>query len=190
MLNSTDLIAFVVLGIPSPGGSKSAFRHRHTGRQVVVDAGGAKTKRWRSAVAQAAREAMEGCAFIEPPMSLIIDFRMLRPQSHYLASGDLRRGAPWVPIVRPDSTKLLRSTEDAMTGIVYRDDAAIVEQHVTRSYASDGCTGARISVFHLACKNGNGKTQENFNDFIAETPTLREILAHDRARKRAMSAPT
>ena len=184
MQTTPDLIAFVVLGIPSPGGSKSAFRHRHTNKIVVIDAGGAKTKRWRTAVASAAREAMDGCEFIAAPIGLIVEFRMPRPKNHYLTNGDLRRGAPWVPIVRPDLTKLLRSTEDALTGIVFHDDAAICEQNITRSYASDGHTGARISVFHVSCKNGTGKTQENFNDFVAETPSLREILALDKERKR------
>lgn len=182
---TADLISFVALGIPSPGGSKSAFRNPRTGRIVVVDAGGAKTKRWRSIVASAAREAMQGFEFIAPPIGLIIEFRMPRPKSHYTSSGELKRDAPWVPIVRPDLTKLLRSTEDAMTGIVWYDDAAIVEQVIHRAYALDEHSGARISVFTVKWKNGASKSKENFQEFIAETPSLSEIASLDKERRRS-----
>lgn len=42
-----------------------------------------------------------------------------------------KRGAH---VVRPDVSKLIRATEDALTGIVYLDDAQIVEEHAYKFY--------------------------------------------------------
>ena len=140
------MVAFDVEGIPSPGGSKSAFRTK-SGRIVVVDAGGAKTKTWRRSVAAAGRIAMGSGAMLAAPIALYIDFRMPRPKAHYLSDGTtIRPGAPALPIVRPDATKLLRSTEDALTGIVWRDDAEIAELHISRGYVWEGSSGARITA--------------------------------------------
>jgi Holliday junction resolvase RusA-like endonuclease len=40
-----------------------------------------------------------------------------------------------LPVVMPDATKLLRGLEDALTGVVWHDDAQIVSQHVEKRYA-------------------------------------------------------
>ena len=143
-------IVFDVFGTPAPGGSKSAFRHRSTGRIVVVDAGGKRTKDWRAAVAAAGREAMEGREPLNPPLALTVLFRMPRPASHLNRQGKLRRSSPVFPVARPDLTKLLRSTEDALTGIAWADDATIVEQWVAKLYAHPSeKPGARITVREL-----------------------------------------
>ena len=143
-------VVFDVVGTPAPGGSKSAFRHRSTGRIVVVDAGGKRTKDWRAAVAAAGREAMEGREPLRPPLALTVLFRMPRPASHLNRSGKLRRSSPVFPTSRPDLTKLLRSTEDALTGIAWADDATIVEQWVAKLYAHPSeKPSARITVREL-----------------------------------------
>ena len=141
-----DHVTFDVEGVPSPGGSKNAFLNRRTGRVVVTCAGGKKTKTWRAAVAAQARLVFAGRDPIAPPVGLFVEFRMPRPKSHYLADGRVSPSAPYVPIVRPDATKLLRSTEDAMTGIAYVDDAQIHEIRVVRVYVAEGSSGARITV--------------------------------------------
>jgi Holliday junction resolvase RusA-like endonuclease len=38
------------------------------------------------------------------------------------------------PVVKPDWDKIARSCSDAMTGIIYLDDAQIVEGHVKKEY--------------------------------------------------------
>jgi Holliday junction resolvase RusA-like endonuclease len=178
-----SIVSFNALGLPAPGGSKKAFRHRHTGKIVVVDAGGKRTKAWRSIVAAAAREAMADLQMIEPPLMLCIEFRMPRPKSHLDREGKLRAGAPWVPMVAPDLTKLLRSTEDAMTGIVYRDDALIVEQHIHKAYALDEYTGARITVCTIRSKHAEDKDDAAYREHYADTPSLKDSDALDRAAR-------
>ena len=153
----TDRVAITVQGEPAPGGSKNAFLHRATGRIVVTDAGGKRNKDWRKAVAAAAREAMAGREVLTPPIGLTMIFRVERPKSHYTSKGALRTGSPVVPVVRPDLTKLVRSTEDALTGIVWGDDAHIAEQWLYRIYAHpEEPTGVQITAYHLAIRQADG----------------------------------
>lgn len=161
-MTMADRVWFDVLGIPAPGGSKNAFRHRSTGRIVVVDAGGQRTKNWRAAVAAAGREAMKAREMPAPPLLLTVMFRMPRPASHLNRVGKLRRTSPVLPIVRPDLTKLLRSTEDALTGIAWADDSHIAEQWVARMYVHPGeQPGARITVSSIRVSRADGLAWED-----------------------------
>ena len=153
----TDRVAFSVAGEPAPAGSKNAFRHRITGRIVVTDASGKRGKDWRKSVAVAAREAMGAREVLTPPIGFTMIFRMERPKSHFTPKGALRRGAPVVPIVRPDVTKLVRAVEDAMTGIVWGDDAHVVEQWVYRIYAHpEEEPGVQVTAYHLDIRQADG----------------------------------
>lgn len=161
-MERAERVWFDVFGTPAPGGSKNAFRHRHTGRIVVVDAGGKRTKDWRAAVAAAGRIAMNGRGILQPPLVLTVMFRMPRPKSHLTSSGKLRRTSPVLPVSRPDLTKLLRSTEDALTGIVWADDSHISEQFVARMYAHpNDQPGARITVSQCKVSRSDGLSWED-----------------------------
>lgn len=137
-------LEFTIPGVPSPGGSKKAFFNKGMKFPSIVDAGGEKTKHWRAVVALAARNAYRG----EPlrvPVRMRVTFYMPRPKNHYRANGQLKPNAPVVHISKPDSLKLCRSTEDAMTGIVYADDSLIFSQTPEKFYANQG-TGAKIVI--------------------------------------------
>jgi Holliday junction resolvase RusA-like endonuclease len=137
-------ISFRIYGIPAPGGSKNVFRHPRTGQTVVVDAGRGNAK-WKRLVAKTAqlhapRKPLEG------PLSLVVEFIMPRPKSHYGTgsnSGKVKARAPQYPIGKPDTTKLLRSTEDALAGL-WHDDAQVVEQRVAKYYGDS--PGALVVV--------------------------------------------
>lgn len=128
-------IAIRVPGIPQPGGSKRAFRNPHTGGIVVLD-DNRKAAGWKERVALAARQAYAG----EPltcPLRVDVTFWAMRPRGHYGSGRNAERvkpSAPLMPATKPDATKLWRSTEDALTGIVWRDDAQIVTQVVRKRY--------------------------------------------------------
>jgi crossover junction endodeoxyribonuclease RusA len=118
------VIAFTVRGKPEPGGSKKGFVIK--GHVVIADAN-AKVKPWRKKVAAVAREKMAGQALMEGPLEATFHFAMPRPKTVK------RRDHT----VRPDTTKLVRAVEDALTGVVYADDAQIVKQHASKFYALD-----------------------------------------------------
>jgi Holliday junction resolvase RusA-like endonuclease len=136
-------ITFWVPGIPAPGGSKNAFPIKkggvYTGRVAVVDAGGKKTKAWRAAVSQCAKEAMQSNPPLEGPLRIYADFVMPRPKYHFNQKG-IKQDAPYFHIVAADIGKLARSTDDAMTGIVYKDDAQLCETRTCKHYGNrPGC---------------------------------------------------
>lgn len=124
------MIAFTVPGLAAPGGSKRAYVIR--GRAVVTPANPTRERQWRAVVQVAARTAYSG-APLTGPLRMELRFVMPRPASHLGARG-LRRSAPRVPATRPDLSKLVRALEDALTGIVWRDDAQVVEQWACKTY--------------------------------------------------------
>jgi len=144
-MNTANPIEVWVPGIPQPGGSKTAFRHYTTGRMVVKDAC-KKNPAWKDTVKTFAVMAYRG-APLTTPLHVQFEFYVMRPQGHYGTgrnAGQVRSSAPTHPAVKPDVTKLVRSTEDALTGILWRDDTLIVKQVATKAYADK--PGVRITV--------------------------------------------
>jgi Holliday junction resolvase RusA-like endonuclease len=140
-------ISFFVPGIPAPGGSKRGFAIKKggvfTGRIAMVDAGGQRTKDWRQACVVMANEVRPPEPFRGP---LRVDFQFVMPRikAHFHTSrakeGLLRDDAPTYHTTKPDRTKLTRSTEDALKGIIWLDDSQIVQGETTKSYgAQPGC---------------------------------------------------
>jgi len=71
------------------------------------------------------------------PVDLRVDFFMPRPKSHYRLSGTgpLKDGAPVYHVQKPDATKLLRSVEDALNDVVWKDDVQVSDIQVTKRWA-------------------------------------------------------
>jgi crossover junction endodeoxyribonuclease RusA len=129
----TPLRAFelVVPGTPEPGGSK-----RHVGNGRIVDAN-PKVNQWRQLVGYHALHQRNNRPLLEGPLQLTVRFYLARPKNHYGTGRNIakiRPSAPAYPTTRPDTTKLIRAVEDAMTGVLYHDDAQIVRQSAIRLY--------------------------------------------------------
>ena len=126
-----DLIHFNIEGIrPAPQGSK-----RHIGRGIMVEQS-TNLKPWREAVRQ---EALKTCASMaHGPVFLELAFRFARPKSHFNAKGLLKATAPRHVITKPDIDKILRSTLDAMTGVLFKDDSQVCRVIVIKSYCMEG----------------------------------------------------
>lgn len=140
MNNGDNEIRFWVPGVPQPGGSKRPFFNKHTGRAQVVEAN-PRAKDWRASVAQAAEGKVT--ELLVCPLRVRFDFVFVRPKGHYRTgknAGMLKDGAPPFPAGRPDALKVGRSTEDALKGIIYRDDSQIVTELLTKRYGPQaGC---------------------------------------------------
>jgi len=140
-------IEFSVLGTPAPQGSFRAAYSPKSKRAFLIQAN-KRTMPWRQEVAAAAMQAMQDGGLFKcgGPVSLTATFFMPRPKGHYGKKG-LRPSAPRWPDKKPDLSKLLRAIEDAMTGIVYIDDAQIVDCLIGKEYASvDGSARVFIRV--------------------------------------------
>jgi crossover junction endodeoxyribonuclease RusA len=129
------MIVFEVVGIPGPQGSK-----RHVGNGVMIESS-KKVKPWRDDVRNAAQAWLDrngNPPLITEPVVLSVTFCLPRPKS--------RKKDIVVPTT-PDLSKLIRSTEDALTGVLWKDDALVVEEHAYKFYADhDGRPGASIVI--------------------------------------------
>jgi Holliday junction resolvase RusA-like endonuclease len=149
----TSRVVFFVEGKPQPAGSKKAFAVRrkesggwvNTGQVTVVD-DNPHSKTWQAIVANEARLAMHASALdpFDGPLGLSVLFTLRRPKGHFGKKGLLPSARLW-PTVKPDATKLLRGVEDALTGIVWGDDAQVVEQSVSKRYGER--EGAQVVVW-------------------------------------------
>jgi len=136
----SDAITFTVLGQAATAGSK-----RHVGNGILVDSSGAKGKSWRAAVQDAAKSVFTG-DLLRCPLYLSLVFYTPRPLGHFKSKGGLKDSAPEHPAKRPDVLKLARAVEDGLTGVVWHDDAQIVEEQLVKRYGEP----ARCEVLILA----------------------------------------
>lgn len=135
-----------VYGEPRPKGSKSAVVI--AGRARVIESKSANGRRmqesWKDAVRVAAtewRNANPG-PVLTVPLAVTFAFWLPRPAS-----------APkrvTLPAKKPDYDKLARLVGDVLKGIVYADDALIVDAHITKRFAAGRPPGCTITVEVLA----------------------------------------
>lgn len=133
------VLSFTVYGVPQPAGSKRAFPNRKTGGVIVTD-DAAGSRPWKQEVAHTANASVTSYGWpraTREPVRLDVTFVIPRPKGHHGTGrnlGTVKGSAPAWPGVKPDATKLLRAVEDAMAGIVYYDDAQVVQQAVYKRY--------------------------------------------------------
>jgi Holliday junction resolvase RusA-like endonuclease len=147
-------LQITVHGQPAPQGSKRAFAVRGkggvpTGRVAVIESSHDRVKSWRQAVVEATVKAIadHGGEFpLTGPLNAWIVFTVPKPASAP------KRKRTW-PSKRPDLSKLLRSTEDALTDAgAWSDDAQVVTYAaVGKVFAGDPgalpSPGARIEIW-------------------------------------------
>jgi Holliday junction resolvase RusA-like endonuclease len=175
----SEPVSFWVPGKPAPKGSHRAFVHN--GRAIVTDDTPA-TKQWQKAVSVAARYAMREAGVEEfsqgVPVYVVATFAMPRPNSHYRtgkSAHELAADAPAVPTGRTgDADKLLRSTLDGLTGIVFFDDAQVVAAETRKVYAPLGQPiGVAITVREASASEIHAVTQGYLEQVWHEQPNLR-----------------
>lgn len=141
-------ISFFVPGIPQPGGSKRGFQHKHT-KRIIITEDNKKSKPWRDSVMAAAMAVHKG-ELLRGPVGIVITFVFPRPKGHFGSGKNaarLKASAPKRHTVKPDATKLMRSTEDALKGIVWADDSQICVQTVSKSYGAP--CGAHVEIYEI-----------------------------------------
>lgn len=125
-------VLFAVEGTPRPKGSFKAVK----GRFVIP--GSKHQKGWENAVKTAAFLVMnEQEPFDKKPLRVDVVFAFKRPRSDYNSFG-LKEGASIAPTKKPDIDKVLRALNDAMSNIVYGDDAWIACTNARKVWAEPG----------------------------------------------------
>lgn len=147
-------VTFRVEGMAAaPQGSK-----RHVGKGVMIESC-ANVKSWRLLVVHAAIAAK--VPLLRGPVTMSVVFLFQRPANHYRRDGTLKplnpslvsatsREAPAYHCVTPDRDKILRSTQDALKGLAYTDDARVVGGDSEKRWCvGDERPGALITVIPL-----------------------------------------
>ena len=153
-----DPVNVFVEGKPVPGGSKKFVGiAKKTGHAILVDDAGKRNKEWRQTVMYSVRQQYQGPQ-LDGPLAVDVEFLVSRPKNHYgtgkKTKDKLRALAPRHHTKRPDATKLWRAAEDALTGILWHDDAQIVSQRIEKKYSDRGHrTGMRLSVYQVTETN-------------------------------------
>ncbi len=132
-------IEFFVPGKPQPAGSKRAFPFKKKNGKlgVAVSDDNPKSHDWKSLVKLAAHEHRPD-SLLQGPLEMELWFHVERPKHHFGSgrrSKILKPSAPTRPTKKPDTTKLTRCVEDGLTGIIWSDDAQIVDQHCHKVFA-------------------------------------------------------
>ena len=151
------MISFFVPGIPRPGGSKRGlpiYRHKDyinkdekefTGHVAVIDAN-KKVRPWMADVKHFAYQKYDGPP-LTGPINLTLIFVMPRPKGHHGTgknAGKLKDSAPYYHTVAPDRTKLTRAVEDALTGVIWKDDAQVCKGNAEKIYGNK--TGVHVII--------------------------------------------
>ena len=143
------LISVFVPGIPRPAGSKRAFPIQRKGGGIgvaVTDSSGQKGKEWRATIAGIVGPLRDGRPLIDEAIKASMIFFLPRPQAHYRSNGELKPSAPRFHTGKPDVLKLARAVEDALTSVVYTDDALITEINYSKVYVESAADPVGVNI--------------------------------------------
>lgn len=150
-------VAFAADQEPKSRGSKTPipYHDKRTGKlkvRVKDDCEGSGV--WMQYVKAKALEAWRGGEPISGPCVLSIRFRFLRPRSHLskrkgATRADVLPSAPLDHVYTPDLTKLIRGVEDALKGVVWKDDCQVIGYDRMTKHWSDDWHGADVAVYEL-----------------------------------------
>ena len=136
------VVRFRVEGAPRPKGS---WRHVGAGRVISAAKG---LDAWERAVRQAAQHAMVVPRVSGDALQVTLCFRMPRPAC--------READVW-HATRPDLDKLIRAVLDAMSGIVYDDDAQICWVNALARYEDETMSpGVAVTVTLMGEETSDG----------------------------------
>jgi len=97
-----------------------------------------KTRNYETLIKEAGIGAMGSSEPLETPVTLYLYILMPIPKSYSKKRMEACLNGSEQPIRKPDASNILKSVEDGLNGVVYKDDSQIVNIHVTKVYASQG----------------------------------------------------
>ena len=129
----TFMVTFKVDGTPIPKG-RARYVRRGTHISTYTPE---KTRTYETLIKDAARQAMGVSEPLETPVSLYLYIRVPIPASATKKRLQAIADGSEKPIKKPDASNILKSVEDGMNGVVYKDDSQIINIHVTKVFSSE-----------------------------------------------------
>lgn len=122
---TSTVVSFTVYGIAAGKGSTTSRFVPGKGRTFTHSP--TSTKDWESLVKVVAQDHSPPGGLLEGPLQLQLRFFLPKPKSAP------KRRRTW-PDKKPDLDKLIRAVGDALTGVLYTDDARIVAITASKDY--------------------------------------------------------
>lgn len=185
---SATRITFTVLGKAQTAGSKRAFVLRRKDGSLVTRPNGApavnvvddnaNSKQWQRTVAWEARRVFTG-ELMRGAVGVEFTFYRPRPKSHYGAHGLNKIGRESAhPTTKPDVLKLSRAIEDSLTGVVWADDAQIVDEVLHKRWGEPA--RVEIVIYSMLMSIADVRAQQDALPLIDVDDVLgidRELIA-------------
>lgn len=95
-----------------------------------------KTRTYETLIRESAKQAMGESEPLETPVSLYLYIRVPIPASATKKRLQAISDGTEKPIRKPDASNILKSVEDGMNSVIYKDDSQIINIHVTKVYSS------------------------------------------------------
>ncbi|MGU2444416.1 RusA family crossover junction endodeoxyribonuclease [Burkholderia cenocepacia] len=106
-----------------------------------------KTERYENLVKMAARAAMRSASPYAGPIRLIVHIGLPIPASWSMKRQNEAAAGAIGATKKPDWSNVVKSIEDGLNGIVYVDDAQIVDGWISKRYSRT--PGVRVEVIEL-----------------------------------------
>jgi Holliday junction resolvase RusA-like endonuclease len=135
----TGSVYFVVTGKPVGKGRPRASTRGGFVRMYTD----AKTLGYEAAIADEAARAMSGAEPFETPMQMQVSCYYPIPKSWPKKIKQEAIDEEVFPKVKPDLDNVVKAVLDALNGVVYRDDAQVVNLVATKRYATE----PRVEVY-------------------------------------------
>lgn len=133
---------FTVPGDPVAKGRARAFiRNGHVAHYTPSN-----TVAYENTVRTMARQAMAGRDPLAGPVALVVRAAMRIPGSWSRKRQQAAGLGTVVPTSRPDLDNLVKAIKDGCNGVVWRDDAQVIELLATKRYGHTPCVHVRIDV--------------------------------------------
>lgn len=129
----TFMVTIKVDGVPVPKGRARYVRRGNHISTYTPE----KTRTYETLIKDAARQAMGASEPLETPVSLYLYIRVPIPASATKKRLQAIADGSEKPTKKPDASNVLKSVEDGMNGVVYKDDSQIVNIHVTKVFSSE-----------------------------------------------------
>ena len=126
------MIAFEIPGPPIGKGRPRAFRVGNSVRMHTPE----KTASYESMVKLAAHRAMKGAGLMAFPVALSLIVLHPIPKSWSKRRQDAALAGTERPTTKPDADNVAKVIADACNGVVWVDDAQVVELHVSKRYSA------------------------------------------------------
>ena len=126
------MIAFEIPGPPIGKGRPRAFRMGNSIRLHTPE----KTASYESMVKLAAYRAMQGAALLAFPVALSLVVLHPIPKSWSKRKQEAALAGTERPTIKPDADNVAKTIADACNGVVWVDDAQVVELSVSKRYSA------------------------------------------------------